>query len=309
MNRDPGRRRHPAGRPMTRRAATLATVLLLAAGCADPRGGSLGPAPTAASPATTAPAGPTPPPTPAQTGPPPATPATRTPPATASTPPRPDTLTLELWYVRDGRITPTRRTRPATLTTSRLALAELATGPTAAEAATGMSTLLPAGAEITRIADDVATLAPLPTTSASARRLREAQIVYTLTQFPTVRRVRFGAGTPVDRGAYADLLPPIVVTSPTIGQRVTAPVTVTGTADVFEATVNVRILDAAGRELATTFTTATCGTGCRGDYRVGIRYRLTREQPGTVEVYEISPADGSRTKLVAVPVTLAATGR
>lgn len=308
MNRDRGRRRHPAGRSVTRRAATLATVLLLAAGCADPRGGSLGPAPTAASPATTAPAGPTPPPTPTETLP-PATPATRTPPATTGAPPRPDTLTLELWYVRDGRITPTRRTRPATLTTSRLALTELATGPTAAEAATGMSTLLPTGTEVTRIADGVATLAPLPTTSASTRRLREAQVVYTLTQFATVRRVRFGAGTPVDRGDYADLLPPIVVTSPVIGQRVAAPVTVTGTADVFEATVNVRILDAGGRELATTFTTATCGSGCRGDYRVGVRYRLTREQPGTVEVYEISPADGSRTKLVAVPVTLAATGR
>ncbi|SCG55685.1 Sporulation and spore germination [Micromonospora echinaurantiaca] len=308
MTRPPTR--HPAGRaPLARSGAALAVVLLLAAGCADPRGGSLGPAPTAASPVATAPTGPTPPPTPAGTGPPPAPPATSTAPPSTGATPRPQNLTIELWYVRDGRITPTRRTRPATPATSRLALTELAAGPTTAEAATGMTTLLPAGVEVTRIADGVATLPPLPAASATSRRLREAQVVYTLTQFPTVRRVRFGTGDPVNRADYADLLPPIVVTSPVVGQRVTSPVTVTGTADVFEATVNVRILDAAGRELATTFTTATCGTGCRGDYRVGVRYRLTREQRGTVEVYEVSPADGSRTKLVAVPVTLAATGR
>lgn len=304
MTRPPTR--HPAGR--ARRGAALAVVLLLAAGCGDPRGGTLGPAPTAASPAT-APTGPTPPPTPADTGPPPATPATRTAPPSTGATPRPQNLTIELWYVRDGRITPTRRTRPATPATSRLALTELAAGPTTAEAATGMTTLLPAGVEVTRIADGVATLPALPTGSAATRRLCEAQVVYTLTQFPTVRRVRFGTGDPADRADYADLLPPIVVTSPVVGQRVTAPVTVTGTADVFEATVNVRILDAAGRELATSFTTATCGTGCRGDYRVGVRYRLTREQRGTVEVYEVSPADGSRIKLVAVPVTLAAASR
>ncbi|MDO3704461.1 Gmad2 immunoglobulin-like domain-containing protein [Micromonospora sp. C28SCA-DRY-2] len=302
--------RHPAGRaPLASSGAALAVVLCLLAGCADPRGGSLGPAPTAASPASTAPTGPTPPPTPADTGSPPATPATRTASPSTGATPRPQNLTMELWYVRDGRITPTRRTRPATLATSRLALTELAAGPTTAEAATGMSTLLPAGVEVTRIADGVATLPPLPAGAAATRRLREAQVVYTLTQFPSVRRVRFGTGDPVDRATYADLLPAIVVTGPVVGQRVTSPVTVTGTADVFEATVSVRILDAAGRELATTFTTATCGTGCRGDYRVGVRYRLAREQVGTVEVYEVSPADGSRTKVVAVPVTLAATGR
>ena len=36
---------------------------------------------------------------------------------------RPETVTVELWYVRDGRIAPTRRTRPATVATSRLARA------------------------------------------------------------------------------------------------------------------------------------------------------------------------------------------
>ncbi|MER7458751.1 Gmad2 immunoglobulin-like domain-containing protein [Micromonospora sp. NPDC126480] len=282
--------------------ALTAAALLAAGGCAEPRSGSLGPAPTAEPPAASTPAAATPssavpvptrPPGPATTTAAPATPSA-------------GTVTIELWYVRDGRIAPTRRTRPATPATSRLALTELAAGPTPAEAATGLATLVAAGTAVTRIADGTAVLPPLPATGGpAATRLREAQVVWTLTQFPTVRRVRFGAGAPVDRTTYADLLPPIVVTAPVIGARVTSPVTVAGTADVFEATVSVRVLDAAGQEIATTFTTATCGTGCRGDYRVAVGYRVDREQAGTVEVYEVSPQDGSRTKVVTVPVRLA----
>ncbi|MDT5038362.1 MAG: hypothetical protein QOE03_3547, partial [Micromonosporaceae bacterium] len=84
------------------------------------------------------------------------------------------------------------------------------------------------------------------------------------------------------------------------------PVTVTGSADVPGATVNVRLLDRAGREITTAFTSAGCGTGCRGDYRVTVSYRLADEQPGTIEVYAISPGNGSRTDVVTVAVTLAA---
>ncbi|MEV5766883.1 Gmad2 immunoglobulin-like domain-containing protein [Micromonospora sp. NPDC052213] len=291
---------------MSRRAAAVALLAaaLLPAGCAAPRSGSLGPAPTAPPPVAT-PSASAPPPS-STAAPPTAGPVrSPTPAATAAAPTRAQTVTVELWYVRDGRLAPTRRTRPATVATSRLALTELAAGPTPAEAATGLTTLLPAGGEVTRIADGVATVAPAPAGGdAPTRRLREAQVVYTLTQFPTVERVRLAAGPPVGRADYADLLPPVVVTGPTIGARVGSPVTVTGSADVFEATVTVRVLDAAGRTVATTFTTATCGTGCRGDFRVTVAYRVQREQPGTIEAYEVSAADGTRRHVVAVPVTL-----
>ncbi|MEV2237451.1 Gmad2 immunoglobulin-like domain-containing protein [Micromonospora sp. NPDC049891] len=291
---------------MSRRRLAAVIALLLVAGCAPSRSGSLGPAPTAAAPTGPAPTSVGPP---ATTAPPPTdAPAPTTPGTGTGTTgdSRPETLTLQLWYVRDGRLAPTRRTRPATVATSRLALSELAAGPTTAESAAGLVTLLPDGAQVSRIAAGVATVrlaaAPDPVTG----RLRAAQVVYTLTQFPTVQRVAFGTAAPVDRTDYADLLPPIVVTGPVIGDRVTSPVTVTGTADVFEATVSVRVLDATGRQLATTFTTATCGSGCRGAYRVAVRYRLSREQTGTIEVYEVSADDGSRRNVVAVPVTLAA---
>ncbi|MBX7267117.1 GerMN domain-containing protein [Micromonospora sp. Llam7] len=288
-----------------RQVAAAALALLLATGCAPTRSGSLGPAPTAAAPTTTDPTTAAPPATAAA---PPAGTTAPAPPTTGSAgTSRPATLTLELWYVRDGRLVPTRRTRPTTVATSRLALAELAGGPTSAEAAAGLVTLLPDGAEVSRIVAGTADVRLAGAADPATGRLREAQVVYTLTQFPTVARVAFGSAAPAGRDDYADLLPPIVVTGPAIGDRVTSPVTVTGTADVFEATVSVRVLDAAGRQLATTFTTATCGTGCRGGYRVAVAYRLARDQAGTIEVYEVSAVDGSRAKLVAVAVTLTAT--
>ena len=46
-----------------------------------------------------------------------------------------------------------------------------------------------------------------------------------------------------------------------------------GTADVFEAVVSIEILDEAGRTVASTFTMATCGTGCRGSYTTEILCR------------------------------------
>jgi hypothetical protein len=142
-------------------------------------------------------------------------------------------------------------------------------------------------------------------------------VVYTLTQFPTVTRVQFKmngqgvtmiGGVPV-RGPqtpamYKSYLPPITVQNPVIGGQVTSPVTISGTADVFEATVSVRILDSSGNEIARTFTTATCGTGCRGDYSVPVRYAVPREESGTIEVFETSMENGQPLHLQLIPVTL-----
>ena len=98
--------------------------------------------------------------------------------------------------------------------------------------------------------------------------------------------------------------PAIVVDSPRERDELASPVLITGTADVFEATVSVRLLDADGEELAATFTTATCGSGCRGDYEVELFFFVEERQPGTVEVFESSAEDGSPINLVSVPVIL-----
>lgn len=93
--------------------------------------------------------------------------------------------------------------------------------------------------------------------------------------------------------------------SPVTGEQVTSPVTVSGTADVFEAVVSVRILNSAGREIARTFTTASCGTGCRGDYLVTVSYPVPRTEAGTIEVFESSAKNGLPVNAELIPVTLA----
>jgi immunoglobulin-like protein involved in spore germination len=94
--------------------------------------------------------------------------------------------------------------------------------------------------------------------------------------------------------------PAIVVRIPVPGEEIGSPVNVAGTADVFEATVSIRILDANGQELAAAVTTATCGTGCRGKYF----FFTEQRQKGTIEVFESSAEDGSPLNVVRIPVVL-----
>jgi hypothetical protein len=98
--------------------------------------------------------------------------------------------------------------------------------------------------------------------------------------------------------------PAIVVRTPVAGDEVVSPLTVAGTADVFEGTVSIRILDANGQELAAAFSTATCGSGCRGRYSEEVFFFTEERQDGTIEVFESSAADGSPLNLVQVPVVL-----
>jgi hypothetical protein len=153
-------------------------------------------------------------------------------------------------------------------------------------------------------------------------KARLAQVVYTLTQFPTVRAVLFhldgepvnvfsGEGIvldhPVGRADYEDLLPVIAVDKPAEGERVTSPVRVSGSANVFEANVTVKVLDENGHVVVKTFTTATCGTGCRGTYSVPVTFQVAHEQPGTIVVSDDdaagtgTPPHQVRIKVVLVP--------
>ncbi len=95
-----------------------------------------------------------------------------------------------------------------------------------------------------------------------------------------------------------------MVTSPRSGDQVSSPVMIRGNADVFEATVSITILDAAGTGIVRTFTTATCGTGCRGTFSKAVRFEVTETQPGIVRVYESSAEDGTPINVVDIPVTL-----
>ena len=99
--------------------------------------------------------------------------------------------------------------------------------------------------------------------------------------------------------------PSIVVRTPKPGDEIVSPVTVAGTAAVFEATVSVVILDASGQTLAAASAIATCGTGCRGPFSTTLAFFTEVGQAGSIEVFEPSAEGGSPLHLVSVPVTLA----
>ena len=151
----------------------------------------------------------------------------------------------------------------------------------------------------------------------TADGLQIPQVVYTLTQFPTVKRVVFliegeeveiigGHGIAIDgpqtRKDFESLLPPIVVFSPFPGQEFGAPFTISGIANVFEATISYRVKDDSGKVIDKGFTTATCGTGCYGTFSQVID--VDAEGPVVLEVYESSAEDGRPLNMQRIPLTL-----
>jgi hypothetical protein len=236
------------------------------------------------------------------------------------------TVTYQVWFTKGESLHVAKRTQATTRRVGTAALEALLEGPESFEAESGVGTAIPAGTQLLglEIEDGIA-FVDLTSEFESgggslAMFLRVAQVVCTLDQFQTVKGVLFkldgepvdifsGEGLildkPVGCGDYEDFLPVILVTSPTAGERVSNPVAVRGNANVFEANVTVRILDENGDEIARTFTTATCGSGCRGDFSVVVKYKVSREQPGTIVVQDDDAAGtGTPPHQVRIPVVL-----
>jgi hypothetical protein len=150
-------------------------------------------------------------------------------------------------------------------------------------------------------------------------RLR--QVVFTATQFPEVTEVVFQVdGEAVDvfsgerivldgpqtRADWFDDAQAIYVDTPAYGSTVASPFRIAGTANVFEATLQYEIITQDGAVLAEGFTTATCGTGCWGDFEVSGGYALDAETSGFVNVFVSSPQDGSRERVLSYPLRLLA---
>jgi Sporulation and spore germination/Kelch motif len=133
---------------------------------------------------------------------------------------------LEVWFSRGGRLVEALRTHSATRQVATAAVEALLAGPDRAERAAGIHSEIPSGTRLNSIAisNGVARidLSSDYQAGASSRalQLRLAQVVYTLTQFPTVSSVRLSVdgepvlGHPVGRGAYRTLAP---VASPLAG--------------------------------------------------------------------------------------------
>lgn len=128
-----------------------------------------------------------------------------------------------------------------------------------------------------------------------------AEIVYTLTQFPTVQRVDVAGRAGVTRDEVAAYKPPIVVEEPAPGSTVASPIRVAGTAMVYEATLTVQLVrDAEVLEKETV--TASAGAPARGTFETTLHGTAG---DATIEAFEPSAVDGSPQHEVDVPVTIA----
>jgi len=146
-----------------------------------------------------------------------------------------------------------------------------------------------------------------------------ASIVNTLTEFPTIQRVQFTVEGQVKKamdwwghvGLYEqpfkrDLSsvyePSIWVTQPVENQTVTSPLTIKGSARVFEATVSYRLKDENGNILTQGFTTATAGAPEWGNFSAELTFTSPAKGKGQLEVFEESMKDGSDLNKVVIPV-------
>jgi hypothetical protein len=128
-----------------------------------------------------------------------------------------------------------------------------------------------------------------------------AQIVYTLTQFPAVRKVRIGDDV-LDRSDLEDVTPVILVESPLPGETVSSPITVRGTSNTFEATMRLEIRRGSNLLVAETVT-ASSGSGERGTYEATLDVDAS-PGPITLVAFEPSAENGQPLHTVTVPLTL-----
>jgi hypothetical protein len=206
------------------------------------------------------------------------TPATSPATTTAPTTTQAAETTLTVYRVHDGILRPENVTVPATQAVATATLHALGVDAGVA------------------IADGTATVdAP------GASDDQVAEIVYTLTQFPTVSRVDVGGRTGLTRADEASYAPLILVDAPAAGATVPATIRVAGSAVVFEATLVVELVRD-GAVLDRQTVTATAGAPERGSFET----TLHAPSPGaaTIEAYAPSAEDGSRQHEIDVPVTV-----
>ena len=230
-------------------------------------------------------------------------------------------------FVDNAGLVPVLREIPKTQAVGAAAMAALLAGPNDEElgARPAMYTEVPEGTRFLglEINDGIATVdlsREFETAGGSATALgRLAQVVYTLTQFPTVDGVKFKMDgqpvevfgsegvvlrDPVSREDYVDELPAIFVDRPAWGGVASNPARIAGVANVFEATFSVRIADGDGRGLAQATVMASCGTGCWGTFDQSVPYTVSAPGWGTLQVYELSAKDGSIINLTEYPIWL-----
>jgi spore germination protein GerM len=243
-----------------------------------------------------------------------------------------ETMVVRAYYVLNGEVgvaglVPTLRVVPKTAGVARAAMDALLDSDKIRDTYPQISTAIPSGTKLLGISikNTVATVdmsRDFESGGGSASAFyRLGQVVYTLTQFSTVRSVLFQVEGetvttfgpegivlegPQARKDFRDQLPTIFVDRPAFGAAAGNQARVTGNADVFEATFRIAILNAAGKVLTDRQAMATCGAGCepRGTFDVTLQYDVPKAQWGTLRVYYGSAKDGSPQDIRDYPVWL-----
>ena len=247
----------------------------------------------------------------------------------------PDVTTVRLYFIapgggNQGRADPfliaVERELPSTPQIAHAALRALIEGPSDADQALidDVSSAVPEQTRLlgVTIDDRVATVDLAREFEAGGGSLsmfaRLAQVVYTVTQFPTVDAVQFqldgqpvtvfsGEGivldAPVSRDDYHDLLPGVFIDTPAAGAEVRSPLRLTGRAAVFEGTFQYRLEAADGTVLTEGFASTDNGVGW-GELDVTLRFDVDNRQDGTLTVWEYSAKDGSVQSERTTPLTL-----
>lgn len=237
----------------------------------------------------------------------------------------PAQTTVSLYFLRDEKLGVAERRVKHTTMPATAAMKALLAGPAATEQDAGLGTAIPAGTRLLglSIAEGTARVDLSSEFAAGGGSLsmtaRVAQVVYTLTRFPTVRAVEVlvdgepvealgGEGIVLDgaqrRADWRDLEPNIFVESPGVGAVLSSPFLLSGTAMVFEGSFQARLGDSSGRRIVNVIVQASAGAPGRGRFSQEVPFSTSAGR-GTLVVFDQSMEDGSRQDEVRIPVTFA----
>lgn len=251
--------------------------------------------------------------------------------ATTSTPeasPTGETMTVSVYFLRDSRLGKVVGTahreiqKPEDKTVAKSAITELLSGPTDEEEEIGLETAIPEATKLNSInlesETKVATIdlsEKFTTGEEETIQAQVAQVVYTLTQFPTIEKVSFqingqdidnfgdvDLSQPVGRADFEEATPLIFLESPAPFDEVSSPLQIIGTANTFEAVFQADIIDEDGNVLVHKTMMATSGSGTRGTFDDTLEFTPPTSGEITLIVYELSAKDGSVVNDVEIPL-------
>lgn len=234
--------------------------------------------------------------------------------STSTTQPAPATTSLAVYFVRGNYLGVAHRSVAYTTSVGTAAVGALVGGTNPAERAEGLTSAVPSGSILLGLSISAgratvnlnAAYATAGTPSSELNRI--AQVVFTLTQFPTVKSVNFqiNGSTPLTfasgavdlnralgRSDVLGALPAILVENPAVGDVLHGSLHLSGMANVYEAQFRVQLIDGSGHVLVDQPVMATAGTGTWGTFDTTYRFTAPAATTSTLRVYDLSAKDGS----------------